>query len=323
MRKSSSSAVTPMLLTVREEVIRNFDARVARPADDYRILVTTEVLAEGVSLHRANVVLNYDIPWNPTRLIQRVGRVNRLDTAHGQIPHSTFSRRTEATTSLSSVRPPRLRSKPLSMLGADAESSLRRARKSRAMTSSKLFAKNTITGEDEQQEKRTPIPQPYPPHSRRAALAFRSSSGCQKNPLRPRGENRRTCARAAHLFPQRPAGEILYRRAGWSGPRTRLLRHCALAHLRRRRPSRRIVADFYPLLDRNKSCPLMLPPLRMATASLSAQRARHRRETSATPAHERSSQLPQLHRGRRAVHPPGRSTARRRRASAPHAKKTR
>jgi superfamily II DNA/RNA helicase len=40
---------------------------------------------EGVSLHRANVVLNYDIPWNPTRLIQRVGRVNRVDTAHTHI----------------------------------------------------------------------------------------------------------------------------------------------------------------------------------------------------------------------------------------------
>jgi len=55
------------------------------PADDFRILVSTEVLSEGVSLHRAAVVLNYDIPWNPTRLIQRVGRVNRVDTPHDRI----------------------------------------------------------------------------------------------------------------------------------------------------------------------------------------------------------------------------------------------
>ena len=41
---------------------------------DYRILVATEVLAEGVNLHRSNIVINYDIPWNPTRLIQRVTR---------------------------------------------------------------------------------------------------------------------------------------------------------------------------------------------------------------------------------------------------------
>ncbi len=40
--------------------------------------MTTEVLAEGVNLHRANVILNYDTPWNATRLMQRVGRVNRI-----------------------------------------------------------------------------------------------------------------------------------------------------------------------------------------------------------------------------------------------------
>ena len=50
-----------------------------------RILVTTEVLAEGVNLHRSNVVINYDLPWNPTRVLQRVGRVNRLGTKHDKI----------------------------------------------------------------------------------------------------------------------------------------------------------------------------------------------------------------------------------------------
>ncbi|MGD0814255.1 MAG: C-terminal helicase domain-containing protein [Verrucomicrobiota bacterium] len=57
------------LHSVREDVIANFDAKAYRPKDDYRILVATEVLAEGVNLHRSNVVINYDIPWNPTRLI--------------------------------------------------------------------------------------------------------------------------------------------------------------------------------------------------------------------------------------------------------------
>jgi SNF2 family DNA or RNA helicase len=71
--------------SVRQVLIQNFDARAAQPSEEYRILVSTEVLAEGVSLHRANVVLNYDIPWNPTRLIQRVGRVNRVDTPHRNI----------------------------------------------------------------------------------------------------------------------------------------------------------------------------------------------------------------------------------------------
>lgn len=65
---------------VRDKVIENFDARARHKKDEYRILVSTEVLAEGVNLHRANVVINYDIPWNPTRMMQRVGRINRVDT---------------------------------------------------------------------------------------------------------------------------------------------------------------------------------------------------------------------------------------------------
>ena len=66
--------------TVRDEVIQNFDARSKQKKNEYRILVTTEVLSEGVNLHRSNVVVNYDIPWNPTRMMQRVGRINRIDT---------------------------------------------------------------------------------------------------------------------------------------------------------------------------------------------------------------------------------------------------
>jgi len=50
--------------------------------DDIRILITTDVLAEGINLHRANIVINYDLPWNPTRVLQRVGRVNRVGTKH-------------------------------------------------------------------------------------------------------------------------------------------------------------------------------------------------------------------------------------------------
>ena len=64
-----------------EQTIReNFDANYERNLwkDDYQIIVTTEVLAEGINLHRANCILNYDTPWNATRLMQRIGRVNRI-----------------------------------------------------------------------------------------------------------------------------------------------------------------------------------------------------------------------------------------------------
>jgi superfamily II DNA/RNA helicase len=41
----------------REKVTANFDARAKFPSDKYRILITTEVLSEGVNLHRSNVVI--------------------------------------------------------------------------------------------------------------------------------------------------------------------------------------------------------------------------------------------------------------------------
>ncbi|MHA1796327.1 MAG: helicase-related protein [Promethearchaeota archaeon] len=66
-------------------VIANFDAKARNKKDDYRLLVTTEVLSEGINLHRSNVVINYDLPWNPTRMIQRVGRINRVDTPFDKI----------------------------------------------------------------------------------------------------------------------------------------------------------------------------------------------------------------------------------------------
>lgn len=69
--------------TLRE----NFDANLdkAQQKDEYDIVVTTEVLAEGINLHRSNLILNYDVPWNATRLMQRIGRVNRIGSAAPRI----------------------------------------------------------------------------------------------------------------------------------------------------------------------------------------------------------------------------------------------
>lgn len=68
-------------------ITENFDANydLMRQKDDFSILITTEVLAEGVNLHRSNVIVNYDIPWNATRLMQRIGRVNRVGTKSPRI----------------------------------------------------------------------------------------------------------------------------------------------------------------------------------------------------------------------------------------------
>lgn len=74
----------------RQAVIANFDANSGEEGDDYRILVTTDVLAEGVNLHRSATVINYDIPWNPSRMMQRVGRVNRVGTKFKTISTYNF-----------------------------------------------------------------------------------------------------------------------------------------------------------------------------------------------------------------------------------------
>ncbi len=63
----------------------NFDANAAEQRDDIRILLASDAMAEGVNLHRANVVVNYDTPWNATRIMQRLGRVNRIGSTAGRI----------------------------------------------------------------------------------------------------------------------------------------------------------------------------------------------------------------------------------------------
>jgi superfamily II DNA or RNA helicase len=61
-----------------EDLYKNFDAQYKEQDDRYKILLTTDKLSEGINLNRAGVVINYDIPWNPVRVIQRVGRINRI-----------------------------------------------------------------------------------------------------------------------------------------------------------------------------------------------------------------------------------------------------
>ena len=50
--------------------------------DEIDILVSTEVLAEGQNLQDCNYVINYDLPWNPMRIVQRTGRVDRLTSEY-------------------------------------------------------------------------------------------------------------------------------------------------------------------------------------------------------------------------------------------------
>jgi HKD family nuclease/superfamily II DNA or RNA helicase len=63
-----------------EEIKKWFDASMSDPppSDCPDVLVTTDALSEGLNLNRSGLIINYDIPWNPTRVIQRVGRINRI-----------------------------------------------------------------------------------------------------------------------------------------------------------------------------------------------------------------------------------------------------
>ncbi|MDD4532186.1 MAG: helicase-related protein, partial [Bacilli bacterium] len=68
----------------------NFDANYKDKKNDYNIILTTDALAEGVNLHRSNVIVNYDTPWNSTKLMQRIGRVNRIGSMSKHIYNYVF-----------------------------------------------------------------------------------------------------------------------------------------------------------------------------------------------------------------------------------------
>jgi len=58
--------------------------------DDFDILISTDVLAQGVNLQEARTVINYDLPWNPMRVVQRNGRIDRVNSPHSKIYPITF-----------------------------------------------------------------------------------------------------------------------------------------------------------------------------------------------------------------------------------------
>lgn len=71
---------------LKQEIEYSFNPKYKdKEVDKYDVLITTDVLAEGINLHRSNVLVNYDLPWNPTRIMQRVGRINRVGTEHDRI----------------------------------------------------------------------------------------------------------------------------------------------------------------------------------------------------------------------------------------------
>ena len=134
-------------------VMANFDANAFHPKDDFRILVSTEVLSEGVNLHRSNVVINYDIPWNPTRLIQRVGRVNRVDTKFDTVHTYNFFPTEEGNDLIKLKEAAEAKIHAfIEMLGADARLLTEGEEVKSHDLFTRLSSKKTITGEDGEEE---------------------------------------------------------------------------------------------------------------------------------------------------------------------------
>lgn len=75
------------------EIRKNFDANSQEKENRFHILISTDTLSEGINMHRSNILVNYDAPWNPAKLMQRAGRVNRIGTKYEyiEIYHFTLS----------------------------------------------------------------------------------------------------------------------------------------------------------------------------------------------------------------------------------------
>lgn len=136
--------------STRDKVIENFDARARHPKDNYRILVSTEVLSEGVNLHRSDTVINYDIPWNPTRMMQRVGRINRVDTKHDTIYTFNFFPTVQSNDQIKLKEAAEAKINAfLTLLGGDAELLTEGEPIGSHELFNRLFSKQSIEGEDE------------------------------------------------------------------------------------------------------------------------------------------------------------------------------
>jgi Helicase conserved C-terminal domain/SNF2-related domain/PLD-like domain len=85
--------------TARARILAGFAPATAGPlrddgtpiaTDRYDLLLTTDVLSEGVNLQQAGRIINYDLPWNPMRLVQRHGRIDRIGSRHREVHLGCF-----------------------------------------------------------------------------------------------------------------------------------------------------------------------------------------------------------------------------------------
>jgi len=238
----------------RNAVIDNFDAKSPHKKDNFRILVTTEVLSEGVNLHQSNVVINYDIPWNPTRMMQRVGRINRVDTKFDTIHIFNFfpAGPINELISLQEAAEAKIAAF-IEMLGNDARLLTDEEIKSHDLFA-KLVSKDTLTGEDEKEDPEI------------GYLAFLREIRDTNSPLFERIKHLPRKARTGRIYPENDEAVITFFRKGklrkiyrstLYGEATKtdeldFLNAAALLKADKKTPKTGIGKTFYPLLDFNK-----------------------------------------------------------------------
>ncbi len=85
--------------TERADILAGFAPMTAGEVDEngspkttnqFDVLIATDVLAEGVNLQQAGRMVNFDLPWNPMRLVQRHGRIDRIGSPHKRVVIGCF-----------------------------------------------------------------------------------------------------------------------------------------------------------------------------------------------------------------------------------------
>ena len=84
------------------------------------VLVATDVIAEGMNLQDASVVVSYDLPWNPVRLAQRIGRIDRLGSPHERVFAYAFAPAPAVDNVIEIMRRLRRKIRQIRAVGGDA-----------------------------------------------------------------------------------------------------------------------------------------------------------------------------------------------------------
>jgi adenine-specific DNA-methyltransferase len=88
-RRPSGSETLPRLVGIKAAIVEHFREQAS-------ILIATEAAAEGINLQFCSLVVNFDLPWNPQRIEQRIGRCHRYGQAHDVVVVNFLNRRNAA-----------------------------------------------------------------------------------------------------------------------------------------------------------------------------------------------------------------------------------